>query len=45
MGLASVEHVLHTTTDSGVDTALPAAVADLFRRGMDASHATDTSPP
>ncbi|WP_406859156.1 NAD(P)-binding domain-containing protein [Streptomyces sp. HUAS MG47] len=42
MGAASVEHVLHTFADSGVDTALPAAVADLFRRGMDAGHATDS---
>ncbi|MFD3699645.1 NAD(P)-dependent oxidoreductase [Streptomyces sp. NPDC058646] len=42
MGLASVEHVLHTNADAGVDTALPAAVAELFRRGMDAGHATDS---
>ncbi|MFI6207491.1 NAD(P)-dependent oxidoreductase [Streptomyces sp. NPDC051041] len=42
MGMASVEHVLHTNADSGVDTVLPAAVAELFRRGMDAGHATDS---
>ncbi|MER5930967.1 NAD(P)-binding domain-containing protein [Streptomyces sp. NPDC002054] len=42
MGMASVEHVLHTTADAGVDTALPAAVAALFRRGMDAGHAADS---
>ncbi|MFF8382177.1 NAD(P)-dependent oxidoreductase [Streptomyces kanasensis] len=42
MGMASVEHVLHTNADAGVDTALPAAVADLFRRGMDAGHAADS---
>ncbi|WP_043615602.1 NAD(P)-dependent oxidoreductase [Nonomuraea candida] len=42
MGMASVEHVLHTNADAGVDTALPAAVADLFRRGMEAGHATDS---
>ncbi|TXS48204.1 NAD(P)-dependent oxidoreductase [Streptomyces sp. t39] len=42
MGMASVEHVLHTHADAGVDTALPAAVADLFRRGMDAGHAEDS---
>ncbi|MGI5156243.1 NAD(P)-dependent oxidoreductase [Microbispora sp. CA-102843] len=40
MGAASVEHVLHTNADAGVDTTLPAAVADLFRRGMNAGHAT-----
>ncbi|NRQ33410.1 NAD(P)-dependent oxidoreductase [Nonomuraea sp. NN258] len=42
MGLASVEHVLHTNADAGVDTALPAAVADLFRRGVHAGHAADS---
>ncbi|KAF0844772.1 3-hydroxyisobutyrate dehydrogenase-like beta-hydroxyacid dehydrogenase [Nocardia caishijiensis] len=42
MGMASVEHVLHTNADAGVDTTLPAAVAALFRRGMDAGHATDS---
>ncbi|TDD54729.1 NAD(P)-dependent oxidoreductase [Saccharopolyspora elongata] len=42
MGMASVEHVLHTNADAGVDTALPAAVVDLFRRGMDAGHAADS---
>lgn len=42
MGTASVEHVLHTNADAGVDTTLPAAVADLFRRGMEAGHATDS---
>ncbi|MFC7640228.1 hypothetical protein [Streptosporangium lutulentum] len=42
MGMASVEHVLHTNADAGVDTALPAVVVDLFRRGMDAGHAADS---
>jgi 3-hydroxyisobutyrate dehydrogenase-like beta-hydroxyacid dehydrogenase len=42
MGMASVEHVLHTNADAGVDTTLPAAVAELFRRGMDAGHAADS---
>ncbi|MBQ1157483.1 NAD(P)-dependent oxidoreductase [Streptomyces sp. A73] len=42
MGMASVEHVLHTNADAGVDTTLPAAVAALFRRGMDAGHAADS---
>ncbi|WP_411080704.1 NAD(P)-dependent oxidoreductase [Streptomyces sp. cmx-18-6] len=42
MGMASVEHVLRTNADVGVDTALPAAVVDLFRRGMDAGHGADS---
>lgn len=42
MGLASMEHVVDTHRDSGVDAALPSAVADLFRRGMDAGHAADS---
>ncbi len=42
MGMASVEHVLHTNADAGVDTMLPTAVADLVRRGMDAGHAADS---
>ncbi|MEJ8646438.1 NAD(P)-binding domain-containing protein [Streptomyces sp. MS1.HAVA.3] len=42
MGMASAEHVLHTNADAGVDTALPAAVAALFRRGMEAGHAADS---
>ncbi|MFB6890958.1 NAD(P)-dependent oxidoreductase [Kitasatospora sp. NPDC056327] len=36
MGLASVEHVLHTVEASGVDGALPRALADVFRRGVGA---------
>ncbi|MFI1970880.1 6-phosphogluconate dehydrogenase [Streptomyces cinnamoneus] len=42
MGVASVDHVLHTTKDSGVDTSLPAAVRDVFRRGLAAGHAGDS---
>ncbi|GAA2280924.1 6-phosphogluconate dehydrogenase [Streptomyces ruber] len=42
MGLASVEHVLHTIEDAGVDTTLQSAVVDLFRRGVDAGHAADS---
>ncbi|SFL17265.1 NAD(P)-dependent oxidoreductase [Streptomyces pini] len=42
MGTASAEHVLHTNADAGVDTTLPAAVVELFRRGMDAGHAGDS---
>jgi 3-hydroxyisobutyrate dehydrogenase-like beta-hydroxyacid dehydrogenase len=34
MGVASVEHVLHTTEEAGVDASLPAAVLELFKRGM-----------
>jgi 3-hydroxyisobutyrate dehydrogenase-like beta-hydroxyacid dehydrogenase len=42
MGMASAEHVLHTNAEAGLDTTLPAAVTDLFRRGMDAGHAADS---
>ncbi|MFJ7411345.1 NAD(P)-dependent oxidoreductase [Streptomyces sp. NPDC098077] len=42
MGMASVEHVLHTNADAGVDTTLPAAVADLFRRGTVAGRSADS---
>ncbi|WP_127591714.1 NAD(P)-dependent oxidoreductase [Paenibacillus lautus] len=34
MGAASVEHIVHTAHDSGVDTSLPAAVLEIFKRGM-----------
>lgn len=42
MAVASVEHVLHTTEAAGVDTVLPAALLDLFRRGVTAGHAGDS---
>ncbi|WP_418958961.1 NAD(P)-dependent oxidoreductase [Streptomyces tritici] len=42
MGKASVEHVLRTNADAGVDTALPALLVDAFRHGMDAGHAADS---
>ncbi|MFI6576259.1 NAD(P)-dependent oxidoreductase [Nocardiopsis sp. NPDC050513] len=42
MGTASAEHVLRTHSDAGVDTALPSAVAGIFRRGMAADHAADS---
>ncbi|MGW0563801.1 NAD(P)-dependent oxidoreductase [Streptomyces sp. NPDC003016] len=42
MGVASVGHVLHTTRDAGVDPALPAALLDIFERGMAAGHAGDS---
>lgn len=35
MGLESVRHVLRTTEEAGVDTTLPAAIAEVFRRGLD----------
>ncbi|MEU9705012.1 NAD(P)-binding domain-containing protein [Streptomyces sp. NPDC047981] len=43
MGLASAEHVVHTVADAGADTALPAAVAELFRRGVDAGYGDASS--
>lgn len=38
MGVASVEHVLRTTEAAGVDGTLPAAVLEIFRRGVAAGH-------
>ncbi|ORT58935.1 NAD(P)-binding domain-containing protein [Streptomyces sp. CB03238] len=43
MGAASIEHVLHTATDAGVDGALPAAVRGIFRRGVAAGHGADSA--
>ncbi|MGW6526914.1 NAD(P)-dependent oxidoreductase [Streptomyces venezuelae] len=42
MGLASMEHVVHTASDAGVDTAFPEAVHDIFRRVVDAGHGADS---
>ncbi|MFE0133729.1 NAD(P)-dependent oxidoreductase [Streptomyces sp. NPDC059037] len=42
MGLASMEHVVHTAADAGVDTAFPEAVRDIFRRVVDAGHGADS---
>ncbi|MFJ7409196.1 NAD(P)-dependent oxidoreductase [Streptomyces sp. NPDC098077] len=42
MGLASAEHVLHTHADAGVDTVIPAAIVDLFRRGVEAGRGADS---
>lgn len=42
MGFASVEHVVHTTKDAGVDAAFPAAVLDIFRRGMEKGRGGDS---
>ncbi|MFC3997650.1 NAD(P)-dependent oxidoreductase [Nocardiopsis sediminis] len=35
MGTASVDHVVHTARDAGVDASLPEAVLAVFRRGME----------
>ncbi|NRQ39465.1 NAD(P)-dependent oxidoreductase [Nonomuraea sp. NN258] len=43
MGVASVDHVVETARDAGVDTALPAAVLEVFRRGMAAGRAGDSA--
>ncbi|MYY11397.1 NAD(P)-binding domain-containing protein [Streptomyces sp. SID4919] len=42
MGVASIEHVVHTARDSGVDSALPSAVHDIFRRGVAAGRGADS---
>ncbi|HZG17770.1 MAG TPA: NAD(P)-binding domain-containing protein [Candidatus Bathyarchaeia archaeon] len=42
MGFASVEHVVHTTEDAGIDIALPAAVLKIFKRGLENGHAGDS---
>ncbi|MET3293221.1 UNVERIFIED_CONTAM: hypothetical protein ABID98_005944 [Brevibacillus sp. OAP136] len=42
MGFASVEHVVHTTEDARIDNALPAAVLEVFKRGMESGHARDS---
>ncbi len=43
MCAASVEHILHTAADSGVDTAILTAHADLYRRGVAAGFGADSS--
>ncbi|UQI49500.1 NAD(P)-binding domain-containing protein [Streptomyces sp. HU2014] len=42
MGLASVEHILHTTADAGVDTTLPATVRDFMRRAVEQGRAGES---
>ncbi|MEU5424503.1 NAD(P)-binding domain-containing protein [Streptomyces olivoreticuli] len=42
MGAASVDHVVHTTEDAGVDSSLPTAVLEIFHRGLDRGHAGDS---
>ncbi|MET9958909.1 NAD(P)-binding domain-containing protein [Streptomyces sp. NPDC006326] len=43
MCAASVEHILHTAADSGVDTGILAAHAELYRRGVDAGFGGESS--
>ncbi|MEU7551123.1 NAD(P)-binding domain-containing protein [Streptomyces sp. NPDC044571] len=43
MCAASVEHVLHTAADSGVDAGILAAHAELYRRGVDAGFGGESS--
>ncbi|MFF7989459.1 NAD(P)-dependent oxidoreductase [Kitasatospora xanthocidica] len=42
MALASIEHVRDTAKGSGVDPALPALLADAFRRGVEAGGGADS---
>ncbi|WP_436772424.1 NAD(P)-dependent oxidoreductase [Yinghuangia sp. YIM S09857] len=42
MAVASLSHVVRTAEDSGVDASLPAAVLDLFRRGVAAGRERDS---
>ncbi|MFF5721239.1 NAD(P)-dependent oxidoreductase [Streptomyces buecherae] len=42
MGVASMEHVVDTVRAGGVETGLPEAVLDVFRRGVVAGHANDS---
>ncbi|AXE86726.1 NAD(P)-binding domain-containing protein [Streptomyces sp. Go-475] len=42
MAVASLDHVVHTTRDSGVDPALPAAVLETFRRAAAEGYEEDS---
>ncbi|MEV4739046.1 NAD(P)-binding domain-containing protein [Streptomyces sp. NPDC049555] len=42
MGAASVDHVLHTAEDAGVDVTLLKGLQDVFRRGMAAGFADNS---
>ncbi|MFE5481205.1 NAD(P)-dependent oxidoreductase [Streptomyces sp. NPDC056527] len=42
MAVASLEHVVHTTRDSGVDATLPAALLETFRRGAAEGYEEDS---
>ncbi|MGA4840715.1 NAD(P)-dependent oxidoreductase [Streptomyces sp. G45] len=43
MGVASMEHVVHTNADAGVDAAFPRAVLDAFRKAEEAGHGGDST--
>lgn len=42
MGMASMEHVVHTNADAGVDTAFPQTVLNAFRKGAEAGYGADS---
>lgn len=42
MGVVSVDHVVRTSEDVGVDASLVAAVLAVFERGIAAGHAEDS---
>lgn len=42
MGLASVEHVVQTSNEAGIDASLPAAVLDVLKRGVARGRAGDS---
>ena len=42
MGMASIEHVVQTSKEAGIDASLPAAVLEVFKRGVDNGHANDS---
>ncbi|WTW92727.1 NAD(P)-binding domain-containing protein [Streptomycetaceae bacterium NBC_01309] len=42
MAVASLTHVVRTAEDSGVDPSVPAAVLDLFRRGVESGRERDS---
>lgn len=42
MSLASVEHVVRTSEDAGIDSSLPAAVLNIIKRGVADGHGNDS---
>ncbi|MFD5555906.1 NAD(P)-dependent oxidoreductase [Streptomyces sp. NPDC127068] len=42
MGAASIEHVVRTARDAGLDSTLPAAVHEMFERGLAAGRGADS---
>ncbi|MFD8938501.1 NAD(P)-dependent oxidoreductase [Streptomyces sp. NPDC059578] len=42
MGVASIEHVVQTARDAGLDSTLPAAVHGIFERGLAAGRGADS---